>query len=128
MKSDSVNFTDDLIEGFCRQSGTDIVQMKRMYEFYSKALSTKLKTRPEVIEAPIKGLGVFFISLHGISINIRRKKAVVEEFQKGHAKYDFYIQQKEHIRNRIKKCQECGISNVRFLHTFITKKKIKNGG
>lgn len=127
MKHDSINFTDDLIEGYCQQSGTDNLLMKRMYEFYSKVLLNKVSIKPEVIEAPVKGLGVFFMPLHGVNTIFKRKQYLVKKYQNGHKRYDFYLQRKEHIENRIKKCQECGVSNVKFLYTFISKGHIKNG-
>ena len=68
MKENSVNFTDDLISGFCEETGADIVLMKRIYEFYTKKLTKKITTQPEAIEAPIKNLGTFFMPLHGAII------------------------------------------------------------
>lgn len=128
MKKDSINFTEDLVNSFCEETGTDKVMMKRMYEFYTKTLSKKIGTKQEVVEAPIKGLGIFFMPLHGVSIILNRKKAFSEKYEGEWNKkaFEFYTGRKEYIRQKITKCRECGIKNIKFLYTLIKKDYIKN--
>lgn len=127
MKTDSINFTDDLINGFCEESGTDELMMRRMYEHYSKTLTEKISTNPDVVEAPIRHLGIFFMPLHGAIIVLNRKKRSVELFgESGQAAVDFYEKRKEAVERKIEKCKECGIKNIRFLHTLIKKNYVKN--
>jgi len=129
MKTDSVNFTDDLVNGYCEESGTDDVMMRRMYDHYSKELTKKVGTRPEVIEAPIRHLGTFFMPLHGAIIITNKKKGFLETFgdeQRNQDAAEFYEKRKQYIKGRIEKCKSCGIKNIRFLHTLISKNYIKN--
>lgn len=132
MKTESVNFTDDLISGFCEESGTNVALMKKMYHHYSSELSKKVKSSPEVIEAPIRHFGTLYQPLHGVIILAAEKKRILDEGrfpenkEYNQQRLDFYEKRKEVIKKRIDKCRECGIKNVKFMKPIRAKRYIKN--
>lgn len=125
MKQDSVNFTDDLIKGYCDREDLSVELLEKMYSFYLDKIKDKL-TDSEAIEVPINGLGVFFLPMHGAIIDSCAKekayfKGLVEEDET-----NFFLERKDAVANKIKKCKDCGVKNIRFLHTLIERDFVKN--
>ncbi len=118
MKTKSINFTSDLIGGYCEESNTDRVLMNSMYEFYSVKISKRVSKESEAIEVPIKNLGIFYMPLHGAAIiTTNKRKGSIETFCKN---------RKQAILNRIDKCRDCGVKHIKFLHTIFSRNYIKN--
>lgn len=125
MKADSVNFTDDLIKGYCQRESVSQDLVEKMYFFYLNKVKENL-TNPNAIEVPIGGLGVFFLPMHGAIIDACAKeksyfKRLIEKEE-----VDFFLKRKEAVERKITKCKDCGVKNIRFLHTLIERDFVKN--
>lgn len=125
MKKDSVNFTDDLIEGYCTESNIDKKLMVDMYEHYVEKIKDKTKN-PKTIEIPINGFGVFFLPLHGAIIDVTAKEKAFAKGNTPKEELDFFVTRKDTVKQKIEKCKDCGIKNIKFLHTLIKREIVKN--
>lgn len=125
MKNDSVNFIDDLVKGYSEQAGVDEKLVRRMYDYYVRKIKSRLKD-PSTIEIPIRGFGVLFLPMHGaiIAADSKGKSAMKKRISEESA--DFYRERKKTVEEKVVKCKECGINNVRFLHTLLSRTLVKN--
>lgn len=123
MKTNGINYTKDLIISYCEENGYNRKMIEKMYNFYVRKLTKKIKKQADTIEAPIKGLGIFFSPISGVNIAISKHKRKNEERH-----VLFFRKRKESILKRIQQCRDVGVRNIRFLYALISPRLIKNSG
>lgn len=78
--------TKDIIEEFCTEYGYDFELVKNMYFHYTGEILEKVRRNPEVVEIPIKYLGVFHTTIYNEKYyqnkEIQKKNYDIAEFHK----------------------------------------------